>query len=92
MDEAEANIPFSKTDAIRAYLATHSDAKNAEVVAALETQGIEVTTNYVSIIKSKGKKPAKRASAGKTPGFRETLVAKRKALLAQVEAIDTLLS
>ena len=61
----------NKSAAIKAYFVDHPQAKNAEVIEALKGQGIEVSTNYVSIIKSKAKtKTGKKR--GPKPGSKES--------------------
>jgi hypothetical protein len=51
----------AKSNAIRAYLAEHKNAKPKEVVAALKAQGMEVSPNMVSILRAKAKvRKAKR--------------------------------
>ena len=69
---AEPTFPESgpnKAAAIKAYLEAHPGSKNNEVIAALAEQGLSVTTNYVSITKSKmGKTVTKR---GPKPGAKK---------------------
>ena len=59
----------SKAQAVRDYLAEHRRAKPQEVVEALSQHDIQVTTKYVSTVKSRGKtrkrKAAKRPKAKK---------------------------
>ena len=43
----------SKGAVVREYLAAHPAAKASEVIAALKAKGVEVSANYVSLIKSK---------------------------------------
>jgi len=43
----------NKTQAVRDYLKANKKATNSEVVAALGKEGISVTANYVSMIKTK---------------------------------------
>lgn len=65
----------NKSEEIRNYLAGNPDAKPAQVVAALKTQGINVTPAYVSSIKSadksNGKTPRKKR-AGQKRGAKDT--------------------
>jgi hypothetical protein len=54
----------AKSNAIRAYLSTHKNAKPKEVVAALKEQGMVVSPNMVSILRAKAKvKKARRNAA-----------------------------
>lgn len=62
----------NKSEAIRVYLEAHKGAKNAAVVDALKSQGIEVTANYVSMIKTKSKKKA--GKRGPKPGSKRKAV------------------
>jgi hypothetical protein len=61
----------NKTQAVKDYYKAHPQASNQEVIAALAKDSISVTTNYVSSIKSlgkkKGKKSAKKAIAATAP-------------------------
>ena len=57
----------NKSQAVRDYLAAHPNATNPEVQAALAKKGINITPNYVSIIKGqakRGKAPKKAAVKG----------------------------
>jgi hypothetical protein len=59
----------NKTQAVRDYLKAHPEAKSGEIVAALAKQGIKITPNYVSNIKTttskarKAKKTVKQQAA-----------------------------
>lgn len=55
----------AKTKAVKEYLTAHKRAKPREVVAALQEQGIDVSSGMVSIIKAKLKvRKAKRRAQG----------------------------
>jgi hypothetical protein len=86
--------PVKKAAAVREYLVDHPDAKNAEVIVALAAKGIEVTTNYVSVLRSK-KRPKGRPKGGRrrqaAGGLKDVLKQEKAALLKRMEAIDTLL-
>jgi len=59
---------WSKTDAVRAYLAAHRDASPNDVAAALRKKGIRISTSLASQIKySKGAK-AGRPRGRRGPG------------------------
>jgi arginine repressor len=55
----------NKTQAVRDYLKTHPKAMSGEIAAELSKQGIKVTPNYVSNIKTKLKKSRKPRKAAK---------------------------
>lgn len=80
----------TKVSVVRDYLATHPEAKNKEVVAALAEQGITVTPAYISVIRG-GKKAKKAKKAGKPTGFNAVLRQEKTSLLRRIDAIDTLL-
>lgn len=65
-----AEKKVNKSALIRAYLADHAEAKPKEVVEALAKQGVTVTGNAVSMLKTndkkKGKAPAMKP--GRKPG------------------------
>ena len=69
----------NKSGAIREFQAANPNAGPAEVVAALKEKGVEVTSQFVSTIKSNDKrkdgksKPAKR---GRKPGSTVAAAAK----------------
>ncbi len=46
----------SKSQAVRDFLKAHPDAANKEVAEVLAAKGIEVTPNFVAIIKARGTK------------------------------------
>ncbi len=48
-----------------AYFAAHPAATTAEVIAALKKQGLSVSANYVSNVKSTKSKTKKKSAAGK---------------------------
>lgn len=52
----------SKAAAVREYLKANPKAKAKEVIEALNAQGISISPNYVSMIKSKGLAKASRKS------------------------------
>ncbi len=58
----------NKSAAIRAYLAAHPSASTAEVVAGLKQQGVSVSTNYVSNVKSTKSKAKKKPAIKKAKG------------------------
>jgi hypothetical protein len=53
-----------KSRAVRAYLKKKPSAKGKEVVEALAAQGISITPNYVSVIKSKRVAKGRKSAAG----------------------------
>ena len=55
-----AKRKVNKTAVVKEYLEAHPTAGPSEVVAALAEKKINVTANYVSNIKSKGKSSGKR--------------------------------
>lgn len=58
----------NKREAIKAYLSAHKGAKAAEVIEALKGQGIDVSANYISIVKGElkgGKSKSKKAAVKK---------------------------
>lgn len=59
----------SKVQAVREYLAEHTDATPQGVVDALKEQNVTVDARYVSQIKSKAQKPK---SSSKKPSAKET--------------------
>lgn len=64
----------SKSQAVRDYLRANPTAKNQEVVEALSKKGITISSNYISIIKSKSKtrrKAVKRVVARRGIGIPE---------------------
>jgi hypothetical protein len=82
-----------KATVVRDYLATHPEAKNKEIVAALTEKGVTVTPAYVSVIRGGGKKTAKKGRRLKSAGanLKDVLRQERAGLLKRMEAIDTLL-
>ena len=59
----------NKSAAVRDYLKAHPGAKGKEVTEALKAQGIKISPNYVSVIKSKkGAKGQGRRKAAKKAG------------------------
>lgn len=72
----------SKAKAIQDYLASQPAAKPAEVAAELKKQGIDVSPNYVSNVKST-KKTTKKKTTKKN---RRTTVKQRPAAKSQQEA------
>jgi hypothetical protein len=60
--------PPSKAQAVREFRRQNPEASNDQVVAALKTRGIEITPNYVSVVKSQDKmRERKKAGAAATP-------------------------
>ncbi len=81
--EKRSKREVNKSQAVRDYLAAHPDAKNPEVKEALAKKGIEITTNYVSIIKGQ----AKQAKAPKKAEVKGNIgVPELRAAMALVKA------
>jgi hypothetical protein len=53
---------LNKSQVVRDYLKAHPQTTSSEVVAALTKQGVEISLNYVYIIKSKLKGKGKHAA------------------------------
>ena len=69
--KTDADLPAalqSKSGAITAYVESHPTAKGKEVIEALKEQGIEVTANYISMVKSKAGLGKKRRGKKGKPG------------------------
>ena len=49
----ENDVPISKTQAIKQYLAEHPDASPREVGEALIAQGFEISSAFVSTVRAK---------------------------------------
>lgn len=56
----------SKSATIETYLKAHPTAKGSEVVEALKAQGIEISTSYFTVVKSKLGLTKKRRKKRKT--------------------------
>ncbi len=85
--KSTATRTVSKTKAIQDYLASQPAAKPAEVAAELKKQGVDVSPNYVSNIKSlkiNKKKPTTKKKA--TTRKRHVTAKKRPAAKPQREA------
>jgi hypothetical protein len=54
----------NKTAAVREYLKANPSAKAKDVIEALKAKGIEISANYVSMIKSKTLAKASRKKSG----------------------------
>src|ERR1700722_5183364 len=65
MAKAKHKDAPSKADAIRTYLATSPKAKAKEVVDALASQGIKVSSAHYYVVKSQGKAKARKAKGVK---------------------------
>jgi arginine repressor len=63
----------NKTQAVRDYLKTHPKAMSGEIATELNKQGIKVTPNYVSNIKTKLKKSRKPRKAAKQTQIVDTV-------------------
>ena len=63
----ENDAPVSKSQAIRAFLAEHSDASPTTVAEALTAQGIPVAPAFVSAVKAVLESPRQRASEPEMP-------------------------
>ncbi len=58
----------NKSAAVRGYLKANPKAKNPEVIEALKALGVEVSPNYVSIIRSQQKKRSRKTGThGRKP-------------------------
>lgn len=57
-----APAAVSKTQAVKDYFAAHPEAGPTAVSQALKAQGVDITPNYVSLIKTQMKKKTGRAS------------------------------
>lgn len=75
----------TKGAAVRAYLKSHKKAKSKEVIAALKEQGVDVSPNYVSLIKSRG---LARSSGRKSGGAAPEIVT-RAQLKAALQLVRT---
>ncbi len=73
----------NKSQAVRDFLAAHPDARNPEVQAALAKKGIDITPNYVSIIKGQAKQ-AKSPKKAEVKG--DIGVSELRAAMALVKA------
>jgi len=60
-------LKVSKTQAVRDYLKAHPEAKSGEIAKALTKQGIKITPNYVSNIKTTINKAGSKKKAAKKP-------------------------
>lgn len=56
----------SKAEAVREHLRANPSASNDEVVSALKKQGITITSNYVSVVKSQARERERRKQASET--------------------------
>lgn len=56
MAKKKTSKKVNKSEKIRSYMEAHPAAKPSEVAAALQKQGIDVDAQYVSVVKSAGKK------------------------------------
>jgi hypothetical protein len=77
----------NKTQAVRDFLKANKKATNSEVVAALGKQGITVTSNYVSTIKTKHQK--RRQVVTKAVATGSIGVPEIKSALAFIKAIGS---
>ena len=89
-----ASAKVNKSLAVRDYLALHPKATPKDVSAALKDQGLDVSPNYVSIVKfqmkkSKGKSKAKKAEAASAAPPQEKKAAPRQ--VSDKFSIETLL-
>jgi hypothetical protein len=58
----------NKSAAVRGYLEANPSAKNPEVIEALKALGVDVSPNYVSIIRSQQKKRSRKSGTrGRKP-------------------------
>lgn len=57
----------SKAQAVREYRRQNPEASNDQVVAALKTRGIDITPNYVSVVKSQDKKRQRKMAGAAAP-------------------------
>ena len=64
-----AKAKINKSAAVRDYLKSHPGAKGKEVADALKAQGIKISANYVSVIKSKKVAKAHRRRSGAAQGI-----------------------
>ena len=55
----------NKSKAVREYIAAHRKAKPRQIVEAMKAQGIVVTANYASNIKSTMKRKKRKGGPGK---------------------------
>jgi len=63
---APAAATPSKAEAVREHLRTNPGASNEEVVTALKKQGITITPNYVSVVKSQARERERKKQAAQT--------------------------
>ena len=78
---------MNKTQAVRDFLKANKKATNSEVVAALAKQGISVTSNYVSTIKTKHNK--RRRVVTKAVATGSIGIPEIKSALAFIKAIGS---
>ncbi|MBC8871901.1 MAG: hypothetical protein H8E44_20930 [Planctomycetes bacterium] len=86
---AKKKSKVSKTQVIKDYLAAHPDAGPKEVAAAVNKQGLGITTNYVSNVKSKMKgkgKGKKKVAAKKTVAAKQQAASDQISLSALLQA------
>ncbi len=82
----------NKSQAVRDYHAAHPNATNAEVRASMAKKGIDITPNYVSVIKGQTKraKASKKAKAPKKAQVKGGIgVSELKAAMALVKAVGS---
>src|ERR1700729_1447312 len=65
MAKAKHKEAPSKADAIRSYLSANPKAKAKEVVDALASQGVKVSSAHYYVVKSQGKAKARKAKGAK---------------------------
>ena len=63
---APAAATPSKAEAVREHLRNNPEASNDEVVTALKKQGITITPNYVSVVKSQARERERRKQVSQT--------------------------
>jgi len=86
-DKRAAKNGVNKTQAVRDYLKANKKATNSEVVEALGKQGISVTSNYVSTIKTKHNK--RRRVVNKAVATGSIGIPEIKSALAFIKAIGS---
>lgn len=90
VSEASASPATNKAQAVRDFLAANPEAKPAEVVAGLGAQGVEISTNYVSVVKS-SLKPKRRKQRRKARAKSSSAPASRSSGDSSTVSLEALL-
>ena len=87
----KAATEVNKSQAIREFLGANPDATNLQVASALNKEGLNVTANYVSTIKTNmknktKKKPGRKAAKPKATAAKKAAGPKKQAAAGKKQA------